>query len=285
MEKHYRFAGVEITVSIPDAQMYEKDRYLAPFRVESVSDPHLFRFRTVTALDPPEGEAVEQKNSFPIYRQGEWTVSYPGAPRGAWEQAYARTAHRGKKHEIQLRQSEYSGWVGVHTVLNVLWAEHLIARSGGFIFHCSYIEYDGDAILFTAPSGTGKSTQAELWKLYRGADIVNGDRAAVRIEEGRILAEGIPFSGSSTYCQNRSLPIKAIVYLSQAPETTIRRMRGYESYARIWEGVSVNIWDQTDVELVSGAVERVVQNIPIFHLSCTADESAVTALEQVLESR
>jgi hypothetical protein len=167
-------------------------------------------------------------------------------------------------------------------VLNAIGAEHLIARAGGFIFHCAYIDIGGKAVLFTAPSGTGKSTQADLWQKYRNADIINGDRAAVRICDGVPTACGIPFAGSSQYCKNRDLPIAAIVYLSQAPENTLRSMKGYEAFLRIWEGVSVNTWDKTDLELVSAAVQTLAAQVPVFHLSCTPDESAVLTLEAAL---
>ena len=79
------------------------------------------------------------------------------------------------------------------------------------------------------------------------------------------------------------LPLEAIVYLGQAPVTTIRRMRGYEAFSRIWEGVSVNTWDKTDMELVSHVVQRIAQQVPVFHMPCTPDESAVDVLEQELK--
>ena len=41
--------------------------------------------------------------------------------------------------------------------------EHLLATQRAVILHSAYIDYKGKAILFSAPSGTGKSTQAELW--------------------------------------------------------------------------------------------------------------------------
>ena len=54
---------------------------------------------------------------------------------------------------------------------------------------------------------------------------------------------------------------------------------------KIWEGVSVNSWDKKDVEQVSQVVSEVVQEIPIFHLTCTPDESAVIALEEALNKK
>jgi hypothetical protein len=285
MERNYCFAGVELTVSIPVDRAYTDDRWLAPFRVEQVRQPHRFTFEVRPILPPPGGEEIARYPGCRVYRLPDAAVRYIGTVEQGWENAYVRAEHRGKAHTVQLKADRFPGRIGVHTVLNVLEAEHLIARRDGFVFHCSYIDVDGRAVLFTAPSETGKSTQAELWRSLRGARIINGDRAAVRLVEGTVLAEGIPFAGSSCYCENRSLPVEAIVYLRQAPQTTVTRLRGYEAFSRIWEGISVNTWDKTDMELVSRAVQQIAERIPVYCLACTPDESAVTTLEQALRKQ
>ena len=282
MEKVYCYAGVELAVRIPDDRMYEDDRHLAPFRVEDVKDPHVFEFDLADALPEPEGTEIANTPGFRVYRQGDVRIRYIGTVSGGWENAYIRAEHREKNHSVQLKASQFPGRIGVKTVLNSMEGEHLVAQNHGFIFHCAYIDCGGKAILFTAPSETGKSTQAELWREYRGAGIINGDRAAVRLVDGQLLAEGIPFAGSSQYCKNRSLPIAAIVYLGQATKTSIRKVQGYEAFSKIWEGVSVNTWDKEDMELVSEVVQAVACQIPMFHLPCTPDESAVIALEEAL---
>ena len=278
MERYYRFAGVELTVSMPEARAYTDEHHLAPFAVDSVTDPHVFRFEIVETLTEPTGVCIADDPVFRVYEDGGTCIRYIGSA-----DAYIRVCRQGQMNDVQLLAKSYPGCIGSKTVLNSIAAEHLIARAGGFVFHCSYIDWGGMAILFTAPSQTGKSTQAELWRSLRGAQIINGDRAAVRIADGAALAEGIPFAGSSDYCLNRTLPLAAVVYLGQAPVTTIRRMRGYEAFARIWEGVSVNAWDREDVSLVSDAVKRVAESIPVYHLPCTPDESAVIALENALK--
>ena len=184
---------------------------------------------------------------------------------------------------MQLLKDKYPNQIGTKTVLNAIDVQHLLAQVQGVILHCSYIEYEGKAILFTAPSGTGKSTQAELWKNLRGAEIVNGDRAALRLVEGKILAEGIPFAGSSNYCKNCSLEVEAIIYLGQATETSIERLKGYQAFSKIWEGVSVDTKDRSDVEKVSELISKVVGDIPVFYLRCTPDETAVNTLENALK--
>lgn len=281
-ERNYCFAGLEIRVEMPEERMYEREYRLAPFASGKGNDPHTFRFECLPRLPKPEGKCICRQPNFLIYRDGDRTIRYWGPVERSWETAYARVIHEGKDHTVQLQESEFPGRIGARTVLDAISVEHYITRNRGILFHCSYIDIGGAAVLFTAPSQTGKSTQADLWEAYRGAEIINGDRAAVRIEEGAILAEGIPYSGSSPHCKNRSLPLKAIVYLSQAPVTTIRKLRGYEAFARIWEGVSVHTWDKQDMELASETVETIAGKIPVYHMPCTPDESAVIALEREL---
>ena len=282
MKKYYKFAGVEIEIDIPEDRMYEDARDLAPFEVESVQDPHRFTFKMVTELTPPNGACLATPPGYRVYAEAGGSARYIGSVQESWQNAYMRSKHRGKEHHVQLKTTQYADRIGTHTVLGALAAEHLVARAGGVIFHSAYIEWQGKAVLFTAPSGTGKSTQAELWRSLRGANIINGDRSAVRMDDGRPVAAGVPFSGSSQICLNQILPLAAIVYLGQAAQTSIRRLRGYEAFFKVWEGCSVNTWDREDVRLVSDVVQQVVSRVPVFHLMCTPDEAAVIALERAL---
>lgn len=282
MGKYYRFAGLELAVKLPDGKEFAREGALAPFAVDSVTQPHLFDCRLVDELTPPQGQCIHNDGGFRVYREGAAQVRYIGSVQKNWDAAYLRVAHQGKSHRVELKKQTYGEEIRAKAVLTAMSVEHLLAQEGSFIFHSSYVEWEGGAILFTAPSGTGKSTQAELWRSLRGAEVINGDRAAVRLENGQVLADGVPFSGSSPYCKNRSLPLKAIVYLAQAPVTTISRLQGVRAFARIWEGVSVNVWDKEDVAKVSRTVEALVQQVPVYYLPCTPDETAVIALEQQL---
>ena len=284
MEKYYHFAGVEVAVRIPDEWMYEDDRQLAPFRIVQAKSPHILTFEPVDMLNSPSGNLVVRIPGMRVYREGSSYARYIGSVEDGWETAYIRSLHGTSQSHAQVKVSEHISYIGVKTVLSAMGAEHLVAQAGGFVFHCAYIDIGGKAILFTAPSGTGKSTQAELWRKYRGAEIINGDRAAVCVRDG-VFAEGIPFCGSSSYCVNRTLPISAIVYLSQSPTTSIRKLCGVEAFLKIWEGVSVNTWDKDDMERVSGMVQQTAALIPIYHLACTPDQSAVIALEEALRKQ
>ena len=285
MERYYQFAGVELAVTPPAGTDFFDDRNLAPFRVSAVTDPHRFVFSLTDTLTPPTGQLLAQLPDYTVYGHGDDQIRYVGTVDGNWQTAAMRCAHQNKTHFVELRQDIFPTGMTAKTLLNACATEHLAAAADGFVLHAAYVAYEGGAILFTAPSGTGKSTQAALWSDLRNAEIMNGDRAAVRITERGTLAEGIPFSGSSQVCQRCSLPLRAIVYLSQAPQTTACRLKGAQAFARVWEGISVNVWDRQDVALVSETVQTLLEQVPVYHLACTPDESAVIALEQLLRKR
>ena len=281
--KNYSFAGVEYQISMPENIMYTDERFLAHFAVESTEKPHIFNFNYCEELSPPMGQCVTAKPGFRIYSENNTYVRYIGSVEKNWENAYIRAEHNGRTHNIQLKKSQFADRVGTHTVLSALAAEHLIVQAGGVVFHCAYIEHNGKAILFTAPSETGKSTQADLWNKYRKARIINGDRAAIRNVDGKIYACGIPFAGSSNYCKNRTLPLAAIIYLGQASETTIEKLSGVFGFKRVWEGCTINTWNQEDVNRALDIVSDITTKVPVYLLQCTPDKSAVIALERKLK--
>jgi hypothetical protein len=250
-----------------------------------VTDPHAWKFHWVEELSAPRGELLSEGICTPVYEDGEERIRYLGAAASKWSQAGVRIVDRGKVHEVEVNALVYPYRMALKTVLECFGVEHLLAGVNGFVLHSSYIDVNGKAILFTAPSETGKSTQAELWNQLRDAEIINGDRSVVRWTKDSILAEGLPFAGSSTYCKNRSLPLQAIVYLYQAPVTTIRLLKGCEAFAAIWKGCTMHTWDRKEVEQLSAVVMQVAKQIPVFYMPCTPDESAIEALEKALMER
>ena len=142
--------------------------------------------------------------------------------------------------------------------------------------------HKGDVISIIGPSGTGKSTQAELWKEHKNAKIVNGDRAIIRIKDDVIEACGLPYAGSSKYCENIIAPLGAIVYLGQGNKCTINRLTGSKAFRSILEGISVATWKKEDVECVVSTIQSILASIPVYQYMCTPDETAVTILENEL---
>ena len=84
------------------------------------------------------------------------------------------------------------------------------------LYHGSVLAYDGKAYLFTAPSGTGKTTHSRLWlSEIPGAYILNGDKPLLRVENDRAYACGTPWQGKEKYGRNEILPLEAICILER----------------------------------------------------------------------
>lgn len=282
MELKIDLAGEILRITGPDDEMFRDPGPLAPFVTDAEEIHREVTCGILDTLPEPRGACVYHDASRWVYQDGDRVVSYLGAVAKSPESAYIRTERRPGLTDIRVKRDALPTNITAKVVINGLEAEHLVVQSSGFLFHCSYIAWKGTAILFTAPSGVGKSTQAELWRKFRGAEVINGDRAVVRLGEKGVEAWGVPFSGSSGISHKSCLPLRAIVYLSQAPRNTIAPLTGARAFRRIWEGCSLHTWDKEDVSRCSENVLRVAQQVPVFALACTPDEAAVQVLEDVL---
>lgn len=285
MKKCYEFAGIQVEVSVPDGWRSGDERSLKEFCIERAEDPHLFQYEMAEELPQPEGKLIARTPFYRVYDGRDGRNIYMGTVGQDWKNAYMCANHNGKDHRVKIKADRTITSVTSRIILNTLNLEHLMLEVDGFILHASYISRNGKGILFTAPSGTGKSTQAELWRKYRNAQIINGDRAVVRIAADGVLACGLPYAGSSEYCINKTLPLNAIVYLEQGKRTTIHPLQGIHAFRKLWEQITVPLWDKRAVEKISNILQAVMKEIPVYHLSCTPDESAVTVLETELDKR
>ena len=102
---------------------------------------------------------------------------------------------------------------------------------GGFLFHGSAIAADGQGYVFTAASGTGKSTHARLWRELLGgrAVMVNDDKPIIRMLDGVPFVFGTPWDGKEHLSQNISVPLKAICILERSLENRIREISKQEA--------------------------------------------------------
>lgn len=158
----------------------------------------------------------------------------------------------------------------------------LIARDS-LILHCAYMVYQGEAILFSAPSETGKTTQANLWEKYRGSRTVNGDRALLGKRDGRWTAQGWPVCGTSEVCHNEEFPIRAVVMLSQAKENQAHQLPPGRAFPLLYSQITVNKWNMKDHLHAIDLIQELAEGVPVFHLGCTISEEAVDCLEKALK--
>lgn len=158
----------------------------------------------------------------------------------------------------------------------------LLLTKNAFFIHSSYISVGGKAILFSAASGTGKSTQAALWEKHRSAEVINGDKAGILVENG-VYACAAPFCGTSGICKNINLPLGAIVLLSQSAENSVRRLTGLEALQGVLKNVYLDLLAPNEQQMIFDLLIEMLKTVPVYSFGCTPDENAVAALEKALQ--
>ena len=157
----------------------------------------------------------------------------------------------------------------------------------GMLLHASCVVVDGLAYLFTAPSGVGKSTHTQLWLKLLGdrAFILNDDKPALRILDGKVIAYGTPWSGVDDYSINTGVPVGGIAIVKRAANNSIRPLAPAEALFPIMDQ-SMRSWSEEGKNRFYSILDRVIHNTKIYELSCNTDISAgLLSYETMTEKR
>ena len=168
-------------------------------------------------------------------------------------------------------------------LFNILGMESIFLLNKTFILHASFIRWEGNGILFSAPSGYGKSTQASLWEKYKKAEILNGDRAALRMKGDEWHAYGMPYAGTSGIYRNESAPVKIVFVIRKAGKNSIRKLPLPEALRYLYPEVTVHRWDKEFVNTIMDYLICFATQVPIYMLECLPEKSAVELAKTVLE--
>lgn len=143
-----------------------------------------------------------------------------------------------------------------------------LLRFNGLMLHASAVELDGKAYLFSAPSGTGKSTHTRLWQSTFGekARVFNDDKPPLRFLDGVWYAYGSPWCGKDGININMKAPVAGICFLKQAPENRIRRLDTFEASQKIIWQTMHKFNTEGSLDLMLSHVEKLVDRIPVFEL-------------------
>ncbi len=140
------------------------------------------------------------------------------------------------------------------------------------LFHGSALSMDGKGYIFTAPSGTGKSTHARLWRERFGERVtmVNDDKPFLKIEKERVLIYGSPWSGKHRLDANISVPLHGLALLERAEQNSIERVSPTEAVTKLLQ----QSYRDEDMEQIFPLVLKLAELTPICRLRCNMDPEA-----------
>ena len=144
-----------------------------------------------------------------------------------------------------------------------------------FLFHGSAVAVDGECYLFTAKSGTGKSTHTKLWRelLKDRAVMVNDDKPLIRADNSGIIVFGTPYNGKHRLGSNIAVPLKAVCILERSESNHIKKITGAEAYTML---IQQTYRPDNTLALAKtlDLIDRMVKGVTFWRLGCNMDISA-----------
>lgn len=137
------------------------------------------------------------------------------------------------------------------------------------MFHCAAIIWDGNAYAFTAPSGTGKTTHAVLWKLLYGSavDILNGDKPILEIrDDSSPWLHPSPWKGKEGMGTLQSAPLAGIILLEQGAVNQMRRLSAGDAALPIHGQFLFSRNTARQMYQAFAIEEALLSQVPVWHL-------------------
>lgn len=293
MNRTFRIGDFIFRIDCPESVQPPENFLLFAIPEEDVPDSErIYHYQIEISDHFPEtdGTCVARREDLLVYvSENDLETRYIGI-RGRKE-PYACYRETGQRDAAILISPDIVPDMRIDTIFSSLFClEKRMLERDALVLHCAYIvrkRVDGtdEAVLFSAPSETGKSTQADLWQKYRGTCTVNGDRGLLRRDlAGRWIADGWPVCGSSGICHRMAAPIRAIVLLSQEKRNAAERLIPMRAFIGLYSQVTINRWNRAENEKAMNLLDALIGSVPVYHLGCDISEDAVDCLESALES-
>lgn len=282
-QMRYQYSFAEKCVEVCSELLLTEDRNSALFRSSQETSPNLrIILKRSQNLSAVYSEMIWQSEFFRLLHSGESQLI---------QTLDRRDGHPLMEAVFSLHSPEVTLWVRedfppelarMQQIWQAVSLPSQLMRYGVLSLHSASVLTDNGVILFCGRSGVGKSTQAEMWRVYENASVLNGDRNALTVTKNGAIAHGLPFCGTSGICRSYDLPLRAVVALEQSDENAIRRLGGIDALqALIGNALGLLPGDSSIArwELFSAAAHHV----PVYHLACTPDNRAVRLLKTTLE--
>lgn len=145
----------------------------------------------------------------------------------------------------------------------------------GFLMHSAAVALDGKAYIFAAKSGVGKTTHMRLWMKEFGdrLQVINGDKPVFRFREGKLYACGTPWCGKEGLGNPIMAPVKAVCFLEQSPDNSIRRLETGEVVGRIFHQMLMPK-GETAANRFLDLVDKMLASVDYYLLRCNREQEA-----------
>jgi len=196
--------------------------------------------------------------------------------------AYSDRRQSPKRVEIVVHTRNESYLSSSNAIMLMIETEDLLRRCGGLMMHGCLVDTPRGGIVFTGPSGIGKSTQGSLWESFGNGRVLNGDRVGLCQDEDGWSGWGLPFAGSSQVYLNEGTAVKALIVLKQGEENSIRRLAAGDALKAVYPQAHLHRWSRDFMEQGTGNLMSLIARTPVYLLCCRPDKAAVDLVQDTV---
>lgn len=255
----------------------------APFEVDGIKQDTLFSVKlldnvvTSDVIDCifTEEQIEKEKGHHSVFTTKEGWLFEQTQPFSEHTNGRVRMDRELKRAEIAVRGNDLQCRFAFNSALMLCYML-ATAQHGTILTHSSCVLNDGKAYLFLGKSGTGKSTHSSLWlKHITDTTLLNDDHPILRVnEQGEVIAYGSPWSGKTTCYKNESAQVGGIIRIKRALQNSIQKLNPIQAYASLTTSFSGMTWETNLADIRHSIIEKVIENVPCYTLSCLPDEEA-----------
>ena len=162
-----------------------------------------------------------------------------------------------------------------------------LAEFDAFLMHGAVIKIRNKGIVFSAPSGTGKTTHMLRWKEVFGDEVtvINGDKPIIRQRDGHPVAYGTPWCGKEGYTSNDSVNITDICFIERAEQNSVCRVEARDAVKELMSQILIPKVP-ADTIRVLGMLDDILKECSVWKIYCNKDiEAALVASEEIFKVR
>jgi hypothetical protein len=292
----YQIAGLVIDV---DSTVTGPFKDMADYMITQPQNTDLsFSFQTTGFIKLPQGELISEEGvgfkwletssdpgGFCVYTCRNGTVGEVLVMMNVnpdWRRAVITWANIKDENTVEQAYIQKKLRLGTHILMGIAF-RYCYLHISGLVIHASTIKWQNQGIMFSAPSGTGKSTQVKLWQEnIEDVIVLNDDNPAVRFIDDKPYVFGTPWSGSSNINSNDFAPLSAIILLEQSPRNSIRRLTVQEAILNFMPRAFLPYFNQKFMNTAMDIFERIVSTVPVYLLKCRPDKEAVELVYKCL---
>lgn len=294
-EYYFRVAGLLFSVALPDG--WDVETILPsfhPFRCKTCSEEKaIFRVLATTQSFADDGKRTELLEDSPndigrtrLFRSTD----------GYCVEINNDTTQNGLVHTMitdshfesataYIRPEDSSMGAVLSSMVRFLFAQAVLEHDGVFV-HASCVSMEGKSYLFLGKSGTGKSTHARQWlQAFPDCRLLNDDNPALRIEDGKVMGYGTPWSGKTSCYKNEGYPVAGIARLRQAKTNSFSPLEGPDIFAALLPSCSAIRQDAGLLEALYCTLIKIAEQVTVGCMECLPNIDAARVCYNSLYAR